>query len=192
MLDIIFPNENEKEFLETARSLGYNQLIFVYTDAKKVRKTENSFSALLVDENKVKQYKGKADFIIVKAHEDINRHSIEKMKPDIMFGFEESERTDTMHQRYSGLNNVLCELVFRNKVRVVFSFNSILNSSGAQRAVIFGRMMQNISLCRKYKVKTLVGSFAKQTSEMRSAKDLQSLFITLGMHPKEAKEAMEI
>ncbi len=112
------------------------------------------------------------------------------MKPDIMFGFEESERKDTMHQRYSGLNNVLCELAFRNKVQIAFSFNSILNS--AQRSVLFGRMMQNISLCRKYKVKTLIGSFAKQPSEMRSAKDLQSVFITLGMHPAEAKESMSI
>jgi RNase P/RNase MRP subunit p30 len=109
-----------------------------------------------------------------------------------MFGFEESERKDTMHQRYSGLNNVLCELAFRNKVKIAFSFSSILNTSGAQRATLFGRMMQNISLCRKYKVKTLVGSFARSTFEMRSAKDLQSLFIVLGMHPKEAKDAMSL
>lgn len=190
MLDIVFPNDNENEFLEAAKSLGYNQLIFVYTDVKKVKKLPNSFSALLVDENKVKQYKGKADFIIVKAHEDINRHSIEKMKPDIMFSFEDSEKSDTMHQRYSGLNNVLCELAFRNNVRVAFSFSSILNSN--RRATLLGRISQNISLCRKYKVKTLIASFAKNTSEMRSAKDLQSLFITLGMHPKEAKDAMNI
>lgn len=190
MLDIVFPNDNENEFLEAAKSLGYSQLVFVYTDAKKVKKLSNSFSTLLVDENKVKQYKGKADFIVVKAHEDINRHSIEKMKPDIMFSFEDSEKSDTMHQRYSGLNHVLCSFAFQNKVRVAFSFNLVLNSFGNHRATILGRISQNISLCRKYKVKTLIASFAKNPSEMRSAKDLQSFFITLGMHPKEAKEAM--
>lgn len=190
MLDIVFPNENEQEFIEAAKSLGYSQLIFVYSDVKKIKKISNHYSALLVEPNQVKQFKGKADFIVVKAQEETSRHTIEKMKPDLMFGFEESEKKDTMHQRYSGLNHVSCELASRNKVKILFSFSSILNSFGEKRAVLFGRISQNISLCRKYKVKTLIASFAKNTSEMRSAKDLQSLFIILGMHPKEAKESM--
>ncbi len=40
MLDVVFPNENEAEFLEVAKSLGYSQLIFVYADGIKSNSTK--------------------------------------------------------------------------------------------------------------------------------------------------------
>ena len=40
--------------------------------------------------------------------------------------------------------------------------------------------MQNIDLCRKYKVKMLIASFAKDPSGMKSPHDLISLFKVLG------------
>lgn len=192
MIDIVFPQDNENELISTAEKLGYDKLIFVYSDVKKVLKIENHYTALIVEPKKVKQYKGRVDFIVVRADEETSRFAIEKMKPDIMFGFEDSEKSDTMHQRYSGLNHVSCSFAFENKVRIAFSFKSLLDSYGYKRARLFGRMMQNIKLCRKYKIKTLIASFADKPSQMRSPADLQSIFIAIGMHPKEAKESQQI
>ena len=50
-----------------------------------------------------------------------------------------------------------------------------------------GRIMQNIRLCRKYNVSMVFASFAEAKWEMRSAKDLMSFAVLLGMTPKEAK-----
>jgi len=71
-----------------------------------------------------------------------------------------------------------------------FSFSSVLNSD--KKSKIMGRMMQNIRLCRKYKVKTYLGSFAHSPSELRARHDLKAFFICLGMHASEAKESLDI
>ena len=50
--------------------------------------------------------------------------------------------------------------------------------------------MQNIRLCRKYKVKMVLASFATDKFEMRDARDLISFGVCLGMNPGEAKKAL--
>ena len=42
--------------------------------------------------------------------------------------------------------------------------------------------MQNIELCKKYKVKMVIGTFAKDKSEFRNEKDIEALFKVLGMN----------
>ena len=51
--------------------------------------------------------------------------------------------------------------------------------------------MQNVRFCRKYKVNTVIASFASKPEEMRSAHDLISFGISIGMHPKQAKESLK-
>ena len=45
---------------------------------------------------------------------------------------------------------------------------------------------------KKYKVKTLIASFASDPYGMRAPNDLASFFVSLGMHPKEAKDSLEV
>jgi RNase P/RNase MRP subunit p30 len=52
---------------------------------------------------------------------------------------------------------------------------SLLKCSDVRRAVLLGRMKQNLRICKKYKVKIRVFSFALKPYEIRSEKDLESL-----------------
>jgi len=195
MIDIVFPDKNEKEFIEIAEKLGYKELIFVYehkipAQNPKLKTKLKLHDALLVQHKKVISSKNKSKLVFVKATED-NRFAFEKSRPSMVFAIEEAQPRDYMHQRGSGLNHILCKLAKENKVKIGFSFNSILNCNAMTRAQLMGRMQQNILLCRKYKCKTAIASFAKTPYEMRSPKDLMAFFIELGMHQKEAKDSLK-
>lgn len=194
MFDIVFPRKNEKEFIELAEKLGYKGLVFVYsdknsfTDLKKYDTKLKLQNVLLADQKKVQSQR--QGLVFVKSTGD-DRLAFEKSKPDLVFELEQAQKHDFIHQRASGLNHILCRLAKQNNVAIGFSFNSVLNSEGMLRAQIIGRMQQNIVLCRKFKCKTVIASFARTPLEMRSPNDLISFFVTIGMHQKEAKDSVQ-
>ena len=120
--------------------------------------------------------------------EEKNRKTVENKQIDILLAPERVGRKDRLNQRDSGLNDVLCKLAKENDVAIGFSFSDLLNSK--YRAVVLGRMMQNVRLCRKYKVRMVLASFAHDPWEMRSAYDLLAFGQVLGMTPKEATVAL--
>ena len=199
--DVVFPRENEKEFIKLASRLSYNGLFFVYKYdknkdyEKKIKKLQKhtklklsyGFIISLKDTNKIKKTKA---LIFIKSSSK-NRFVIEKNKANVLFALEEHTKEDFIHHRASGLNHVLCKLASKNKIIIGFSFNSILKSSKNSYKIL-GRIMQNIWLCRKYKIKTLTASFAEQPYEMRSVYDLISLFSVLGMDKEEVKNSFDI
>jgi RNase P/RNase MRP subunit p30 len=195
MIDIVFPDRNEKEFVEVAEKLSFKGLVFVYQDASKCADAQKLgtklkiLTALVADQKKIQQARQKSELVLMKSTGD-DRFAFEKSKPDIIFELEEAQKHDYIHQRASGLNHVLCDLAKKNNVGIGFSFSSVLNSSGMLRAQIIGRMQQNISLCRKYKNKVIIASFARNPFEMRSPQDLMSFFVTIGMHQKEARDGL--
>ncbi len=125
----------------------------------------------------------------VKNVED-NREIFDKKKSIVIYNLEDQKR-DFIHFRNSGLNQVLCKLAKKNNIAVAFNFNLVLNNDGMKRSQILGRMMQNVRFCRKYKIHTVVASFASKPEGMRSAHDLVSFGISIGMHPKQAKESLK-
>jgi len=188
MKDIVFPDKNEQEFISLAQTLGYKELIFVYDNPSKFYKKSSQVgitNALLCAPRKVQNCK--ADLVFVQSSPE-DRFVIEKTKADLLFGFESIAAKDKTHQRVSGLNHILCRFAAQTGKKLAFDFNMILKARN--KAVLLGRMKQNIKLCRKYKVKTVIASFAKDPLEMRSPKDLQSFFVLLGMHPAEAKKSL--
>lgn len=171
MIDIVVPNGNEKELLDTALKLGYSGLCFVNSDKKML----NCYSALL---NKT----GKADLIIFNTPEAIEKQC------DIVFGLENNPKRDIL-QINSGLNHVLAKLASEKKKIICFDFSSLLKG---RRDIIMRRMMQNIKLCQKYKTEMAIASFASSPSELRNPSDIESLFRILGMrNPKKALNAAE-
>ncbi len=195
MIDIVFPKDNERDFIEMALRLGYKNLCFIYASAKDLENIKkfqeykiNLFSGLLSKPEDVFRIRNKADLILVKSS-DKDRFSLEKAKPDILFGLGNKGR-DTMHYRSSGLNQVMCRLAKENNVCIGFDFGSLIEATDIKRAVLIGRMKQNTRFCRKYKVKTVIASFADNPYKMRSPHDLVSFGITLGMHPSEAKKSL--
>ena len=128
-------------------------------------------------------------FVVVQGSE-LNRLVLENKNIDLLVSPEKNRNKDFMHYRNSGLNQVLCKLAHKNGIAIAFSFNEILKSKGTSRSRIIGRIMQNIRLCRKYKLKMVLASFALSEIELRNSSDLISLGIVLGMTPKEAKESL--
>lgn len=121
-----------------------------------------------------------------------NRTLVEMKNIDILLSPEKGVKKDHLHYRNSGLNQVICKLAKKRDIAIGFNFNDILITKGRERAQIIGRMMQNIRLCRKYKLRMVLGSFAKNKWQMRARNDLMSLGIVMGMHPKEAKNSLEM
>lgn len=181
MIDIVFPNKNEKEFLEIAEKLGYKSIVFAYNG--KVPNLD------LKTKLKVYTVGNGGDLRIAKSTGD-DRAVIEKMDFDLIFGLEEIQKKDFMHHRASGLNQVLCNIAHKRKVIIAFSMSSLLNSKGMLRSQIMGRMMQNIRFCRKYKVISAFCSFACSPYQMRSPNDIIALAESIGMSPGEARAAL--
>ena len=168
MIDIVFPNKNEEEFTEMAKKLGI-EIIFAYKDNKNAK-------ALLVEPKDVRRTHDKKIMAICTA----SREAIER-GADIVFGFELLEEKEHTHYRKSGLNQVLCKLAADKKVKIGFSFSSILESYGQKRAMILGRMKQNIAFCQKYKTPIKIASFATNPWQMRTESELKAFFRQLGM-----------
>ncbi len=195
MLDIVFPEKNEHEFFVMAQQLGYTGLVLVYASkqaadaAPKPPAGLRVKTAVLAEPRKAYQLREKGILTFVQCS-DQDRPVLERGSADVLFGAESTQPKDYAHQRGAGLNHVMCELAHKNKVAIGFSFADILATFGSKRAQVLGRMMQNIRLCRKYKTTMLIGSFAHDPWKMRAPHDMQSFFITLGMHPVEAKKAL--
>jgi len=195
MIDIVIPNNNEKEFVLIAEKLGYKELYFLYSidhylNKKNIESKNIKISyGILADPKNIDKIKLKDNVFIAIKNSENNREIIEVSKANLIFSIEENNKRDFMHQRASGLNQILCKLAKQNNVAIGFSLSSILDSKN--KHVILGRIMQNIKLCRKYKVKTVIASFASNPYEMRSPYDIISLFVSLGMHPKEAKDSLK-
>ncbi len=137
-----------------------------------------------VDELVRKINKTEGLVIVEGGNDKINRAALENKKVDVLLGPEKGRDRDFTHYRNSGLNQVLCKLAKKNNIAIGFDFNDILVSM--EKGKILGRMMQNVKLCRKYKVKMLIFDF----KEERSKEELRSFGISLGMTPGESKKAV--
>ena len=193
MLDILFPNHNEDALISAAKLFGIDKLLFVYDSPDKFyacKSVVKCINALVAVPAAVERARAKAQVVLVQSS-DKDLSMIEQFAPSILFNLEASFRTDALHQRASGLNHILARACAKNNVTIAFSFRSLFKAVPERRAVLIGRMMQNIRLCRKFKVVMKIASFAQTPDEMHNPADLASLFVVLGMHPDEVQKALE-
>ena len=190
--DIVLPNNNEAEFIEVALRLGIKKLYFLYDfDNYNKEKTQeiiqnhkiNIEIGFIVNQKNLNKTFKESRLLVVKSS-DKDRFFIESKKIKLVYGFEEVYKKDYINQRMSGLNHIICELAKKNNVVVGFSYSSLFNKNSQDASLITGRMMQNIALCQKYKVKTFIGSFSERPFDLRSSHDIISFFTLLGMNSK--------
>ncbi len=166
MKDFVILSGNEKEFVKMAEKLGYSELVFVgNSDVSNIKTKLKLISSKRISKSDIKKDRG----------------LIENKKVDIIYEFEQMNRKDSMHFRNSGLNQVIAKLMKEKDVAYGLSFSQILNSSKEARAVMIGRMMQNIKICKKYKVPIIIASFSRNPYEMRDYRDLIAFARTLGL-----------
>lgn len=189
MIDIVCPKGNEGEFLEVAKNLGFNELIFYYGKIdKKTIETINKLKRKDIIIYLASPVKSKDnDLVII---EKATRKDIES-KPDMIFNQEILHEKDYLTNPNSGLDQVLCKIAKDKKVIIGFAFSTFLNSDTSQRIKLLPRIRQNIKLVRQYKLKSAMFSFARSPYEMRNMNDLRSFYCTLGMNDSEAISSLK-
>lgn len=193
--DIVLPDKNEKEFIDIAEKLGYTYIIFAYPFNKKgYPKTKHNklkiITAAVVETKNVNKARVAEEIVIAKAGEQ-NRPVFESRYIDIIYGLECVSKKDFIHHKASGMNQVLGKFAQKNKIAIAFSFSMLLKSKGMKRTAIMARISQNIRICRKYNLRMITASFAKDPYAMRAPRDMMALMEDLGMTGSEAKSSMQ-
>lgn len=194
MIDIALPKNNETEFSEVAYKLGIKKLYFLYNFDTYQKSSIFDFGieiGFIVNQKNINDDVKLSKLLVVKSS-DKDRTFIESKKIKVIYGFEETNRKDFLHQRASGLNHVICELAKKNNVVIGFSYSSLFNKSDSVTSLLIGRMMQNIRLCQKYKLKTVIGSFSERPFDLRLPHDVKSLFTMLGMNNKNINDSLTL
>ncbi len=125
--------------------------------------------------------------VVVEAkNEDVVLRALKDRRTDIIIGFEKNSGKDFMHSRNSGLNQVFCKLAHDNDIIIGFDFNDLVKAK--DKAGILGKMIQNVMLCTKYKVKMFVFDSKKK----RLDSDLKAFASVIGMNSNEVAHCTEI
>jgi RNase P/RNase MRP subunit p30 len=122
--------------------------------------------------------------VIVKAQDpEFNRKILEYGKFDILLSIEKSESKKSLRQIHSGFNHVLAAIAHKNNVALGIDLKELQNLPLKEQAERLSKLMQNIELCRKDKVRIV----------MFNSQDKRNAFnflIALGASTAQAKEAI--
>jgi RNase P/RNase MRP subunit p30 len=191
-IDVCIPKNNEKEFIDVAEKLETGGLLFLYEKEDKGENGEKTKLAELQKKTKIKLYAGllvlrntnRPGITFAKAEQQ----NIENRNLKFMYDFEEQEEKDSFHYRRSGANQVLCTMMKEKEKVFVFDMEKILTNSKT-REKLLGRMIQNLMLVRKYKLESIICSFAAKPENLRAEKEYSSLIRAFG-YEEEAKQAV--
>lgn len=184
MFDLICIDISKRKFDNMRRRLRFEEIFYVkdFEDNKKADGV--IIKAKTKDElfDKINKAKEKYKFVIVLGgSNEINRASLENKHSDMLLNPEYERKKDFMHYRDSGLNHVLCKIAKENGKAIGINFNEIKKMKKKEDAERLGRIIQNIRLCRRYKVPVIIASFAKNTQETVHSSELKTFARTLGI-----------
>ncbi|MBI2549142.1 hypothetical protein HYW21_07370 [Candidatus Woesearchaeota archaeon] len=198
-IDIIFPRTQTKDVLPLAQRLHIHGVCGIGTDTPPLASNAQDSQSreqpplsqdVSVFYGSLSTSRRKQSDVVIHRSQGDDRSIIEQGSIDLIYDLEISSRADFLHHRNSGLNQVLCNLLQKKKIAYAIAFSTLLHTSSRRRSILIGRVMQNIFLCRKYSVPMIIASFAQTPFELRAFEELQSLGISLGMQPTEAKAAL--
>jgi hypothetical protein len=168
--DVVIPNNNEQEFISLALALGYKEIVFLSTNMNYTKPKSDLIGIrtayLLKEVSEISRAKRNFDYVFA-----VSERKFFESKIDFMINTEFSDRKDSFHYRSTGFNQVHAELSKRNDISIVFNFGSLFLNS----RTIFGRMLQNASLVKKYSLGYATFSLAKHPLFMRSKDTLTAL-----------------
>ena len=140
---------------------------------------ENNFDKA---RNLIKENSGK-NIIFYSDDDEINRKILEKTDTHTLL-LNQMGRKDFQKQRNSGFNQILAKLAKKKNITIGINLDEIIKSSEKEKAQILARIMQNIKLCNKEKLKM---KFIYKNHK-RNLYDLKSLGLILGMPTWMVKE----
>ena len=157
---------DEEAFIKKAEDLGYDELVLVYE--KKVEK--KLFASKMKIFYGLIGEKGFDENIQLGTSSEVLRKGATSIIDN-----EYENKGDFAHQRRSGLNHVVLARCKEKNVRILFDYGLLQGKKNYKQQQLLGRIKQNLLLCKKMKVPYSFVSFARQTSQMRAAKDVKAL-----------------
>ncbi len=177
-IDVVVPKNNGAELLAMAIKLGFKEIIFLYNQVKEKPTNPNSdeikvYTAGLINNmNDLDKARRNYDFVFAPA----NRAFFENKHIKYLINAEADSRDELLYQKRAGLDDIMCRVAKEKNKVVVFNTSLLAQDKNKDKnrnnMNIFGRMQQNARLCRKYRVETLIVTFASTPFEMRTPKDL--------------------
>jgi len=178
-MDVVMPKNNEEMLIKMAERFGYGSLCLLYEKTGEAKSIDG-----LQKKTRVNLYIGglgkNADLAFADVSMKGVEDSVSSKNADVLYGFENLRLRDSLKQRSSGLDPVLCKMMSERKKIYCVDFGSILSLDRNSRAIVFGRLRQNLMLCRKYKINVAIASFASLPLKMRNPYDLSSFLAALG------------
>jgi len=143
--------------------------------------TTNSLNEARKQIQKLK--KNKELVVVLAQSPEFNRKILENPDVDILLNPEIHERKDRLKQRDSGLNEYLCRLARKNKIKIGIDLGEVINKPKPEKAKILSRILQNIKLCRRTKTPIIIypDKYKKQ--------DIMALFLSLKASTQQAKKS---
>jgi RNase P/RNase MRP subunit p30 len=158
-------------------------------DFKRAHKEDIIFGGIL-DSNIQKDSKKaveRYDLVIVDGtDEEVCRLASESWDVDLIMNPEMCARPDQVDQRSSGFDNVICSFMAERDIGYLVNFKNILEAKRGHRVRILGRIIQNIRLARKYKLKVIICTQASHDMDVRAPLDICALAGLLGLSKVEA------
>jgi len=207
-IDILVPQNNEKELLARARELGYSDVIFLYPFKsrgeilEKKKKFPNTKIGTFILANRPSDLKKlpnlylDSDLIAVQTFaENIVRSAATNPRIDIICGITTSHGRDHLEYRRSNLNAIVANIMKDNKMSYGLNFSHLYVGKGIgcypsyALAKILGREMQNIRLTRR-KIPIVFASFASDVWQMRLPENLSAIGRVLGLNFPQSKAAV--
>ncbi len=126
--------------------------------------------------NRIKQAQKEGKAVVFSGDDEMNRKVLEKENVNILL-IKLGKRKDRLKQRNSGLNHILAKLAQKKGVAIGMDLDEFMNADKKEKAKILARLIQNIKLCNKNRLKMI---FVSEKYE-KDRHDLRALGLVLGM-----------
>ena len=110
---------------------------------------------------------------------------------EILLSPERGSTKDALRWKHSGLDEASATDLQRWHIAVGFAVHElVIERDHHRRALLMGKMMQNVKICRAYKIPMILCSLAQNRWQLCSCEDLRSLGRLLGMTGAEVNAAL--
>jgi hypothetical protein len=184
--DFFVPKSNEKELIDNASRTGCKIKALLYplqnfqTKDKEARISfpesydDSLFTGIILtgnyNERQFLNAKNLTDYVVLEANQNL-RAFIERFDNFFVFGAEKLAEKDFIHQRDSGLNQILVTMATKKNITFLFNVTDFISQSAKNKAILIGRFGQNIRIFSQYKCSYQAATFAENKYEVKGNLD---------------------
>ncbi|MGM5479957.1 MAG: hypothetical protein ACQESC_00690 [Nanobdellota archaeon] len=175
--DIVIAQPGEETaFIETAKRLGFDELLLLYEETSGRQAQHVTDSALTIKKGVILHSTRVSPWM--KSFDEIallgTRNTTIPKGITLLINNEFEPEKDFMHQRRSGLNHVVLSTCHEKGISVIVGVTDVFKNDMNRQAVLLGRIRQNNVLARRKNVFYSVVSLARSPEKMRSSHDMKA------------------